>query len=481
MTTKIKMLVRSNKTADMKYHSAMVDGIPADEVCVLYLGGNGTIDTVWPKKKSAEEIANGDAKRIREEIVKPFFNDSMGIDIPVYAVAYDFDDYGGKDEINHNIHHYALEIGAKNLRHRFIKYIVPTIAENGKKISVDEIEHRIRFLKLFFTHDTDEFEFNKMLYDALLGLKYTDMEIDEIEKHFNYRKRHASNEHITDLFNRVILPRITTRDGKRRNLNDTLIEVRKITFVTHCYGALVVRKLQDEMRAKMPQLGFSQNEIKTVLAQMLVVAHAPSGRLDRQTESFYSFASAFDTEMLTPVNDVKTFVTRHRIADERIMIKGGLKDMEHTWIPHSDTSMRAMFLPRNMGNMFIIPRGFDFHIVDDFIGANKGEHENTSYVSQPAQNKYGRILNSIARNIVVNGINNSVMQYGIFVPLPKLEDLIQNQNYTPAQRENVLFLFKQMQKNGKKFLCNVYQDAMCLLRERKKPQPTNMNSGIKMG
>ena len=64
------MLVRSNQTEQQEYHCSMVDRIPGDEVCVLYIGGNGTIDT---SESVGTRKANGDAKRIRSEIIKPFF------------------------------------------------------------------------------------------------------------------------------------------------------------------------------------------------------------------------------------------------------------------------------------------------------------------------------------------------------------------------------------------------------------------------
>ena len=449
--------MRSNETQSIKNHTAIVDSVPADQVCVVYLGGNGTVDKYAPEKQSAEEVASGDAKRIREEIVKPFFNDAMGGDIPVYAIAYDFDDYGGHIEINHDTGHFVLEINEKNLRYCFNKGILPKISENGEKIDIAKIKRRWpEYLNLLFSSKESEKKFDIKLNNTLRELNYTDFEINQIEELVKFRKKSFNNEHITDLFNRVILPRIT-HNGKRVTLDDALRKIRKITFSAHCYGALLVRKIQDEMRKKMPELGYSSAEIKNILDQMLVVAHAPSGRLDKQTKSFYSFASAFDNEIMTPNNKISSFIKKHRFTDTLFMQKNNLTDMEHTWMPNSDYGPRAAFLPQNMGNMFLIARGFDS---DGDAGELENlEHSNTHYVKQSGQNKHGQLLNHIARNVFVNGIKNSLAQDERFTPIPNLEDLIRLLSSTPEQREKMLKLFEQMQKNGKIFLQNILEEA----------------------
>lgn len=467
MATKIKILVRSDKTKKSPFHCTSVDTMPSDEVCVLFFGGNGTVDQLVPKKKFAEQIANGDAKRIQDEVISPHFD----VDVPVYAVAYDFDNYGGELEVDHDVGNKKLEFNKQNLKRAFKNNILPLLSENGAQIDVAEIEHRwCPYMNILFATPEIEARFDRMLYDTLLELNYTDNQIESIEQMVKLRKRRADNSHITDLFNRIILPRITV-DGKRRNLNDALIAMRKITFSAHCYGALLVRKLQDEMRKKMPTLGYSAKEVETILSQMLIVAHAPSGRLDKQTAAFYSFASAFDGAMLTPTNEIQQFIVDNKRTDQKHMIENNLRDMEHTWIPKTGSSMRAMFLPRNMGNMFIVPRGFDIDVdaENGYGDASEDEHGNTHFIKRPGQNKYGWLLNFIERNVLINGITNSLAQQEQYISLPDLQDLIQIPNSGPEQREHGAELFGQMQQNGKLFLKNVYANAIDKVRTKTKP------------
>ena len=68
--------LRTKKTEDNPHGYVNVGNIPNDEVCVLYLGGDGTKD---------DKAANGYAKIIENEIL-----DTIETDVPVYSVAYNF-------------------------------------------------------------------------------------------------------------------------------------------------------------------------------------------------------------------------------------------------------------------------------------------------------------------------------------------------------------------------------------------------------
>ena len=72
----IEIGLRTEKTEDNKFGWSIVDKVPYNEPCVLYLGGDGT---------NNDQAANGNAKIIDEDILKP-----MGISVPVYSVKYNF-------------------------------------------------------------------------------------------------------------------------------------------------------------------------------------------------------------------------------------------------------------------------------------------------------------------------------------------------------------------------------------------------------
>ncbi len=68
---------RVEKTADNIFGWDIVDKIPADEVCVLCLGGNGAHE---------ERIANYYAKKLKNDII-----DNISSNISVYSVIYNFE------------------------------------------------------------------------------------------------------------------------------------------------------------------------------------------------------------------------------------------------------------------------------------------------------------------------------------------------------------------------------------------------------
>ena len=187
-------------------------------------------------------------------------------------------------ELQNNGYKNYLVVDNHNIRRVLKNDVMPYLSENGHSIDVSEIEHRSRFLKIIIDGDkTTEFNFKKELYNVLLDLKYSDSEIDLITANFDRLIKHNHTEHIDELFHDILLPRIS-ENGARLPLNDALRNIRKITFVAHCYGAFVAKKLQEKMKSEMPKLGYSDSEIRAVLNQMLVVAHAPSCRLDNQKQ-----------------------------------------------------------------------------------------------------------------------------------------------------------------------------------------------------
>lgn len=470
MSTKIEMLVRSNQTEQQEYHCSMVDHIPGDEVCVLYIGGNGTIDT---SESVATRKANGDAKRIRSEIIKPFFYDKNGVDIPVYAVAYDFDGYDAgvrdlsRDISRGNIDGIAkkqyLVFEPKSIKRLFRDYVMDCISENNEKISLDEVKYRLGKYDIYFS-DQNSGAFYKYMDEKLRDLQYTDDEISEVFQFVQNKLKQEHMEHIDKLFNMVILPRISENE-ERLLITDALRRMRKITFVVHCYGAFVAKKLQEMAKSEMRKLGYSSAETNAVLNQMLIVAHAPSVRLYGQTNGFISFMSGFDEGAVTPKNWLRSYIKKNVKQDRQLMDQEKLNSMEHTWIPlvSDDFPAHVAFLSKNMGNMFIIPRGFDYSPsgFEYQIGeVNPSEHTNTSYVRAGAeQNVDGCVLNRLARNVIINGIKNSLKQHTKFTPLPDVSQLINKPKSTVVEREKTAAAFAIMRKNGNKLAQNAYEYA----------------------
>ena len=91
MVSKAKIIMSREKVPDSQLQS--VQRIPPDQVCVVYLGGNGTVDRRNNDGgfSTARENANGNAKYVRMEITEPLFEQELVTKVPIYSVGYDFD------------------------------------------------------------------------------------------------------------------------------------------------------------------------------------------------------------------------------------------------------------------------------------------------------------------------------------------------------------------------------------------------------
>ena len=152
----IEIGLRTQKTDDNPYGYAKVNNIPADEVCVLYFGGDGA---------TTDKAANGYAKIIKDEILA-----DVDPSIPVYSVTYNFE--GHKQAIARKVSQikHRTELLSSNedidkilskateeeynptyVDDLFKKVILPRITlHNGKgKLSTEEACQRIRKLNNF--------------------------------------------------------------------------------------------------------------------------------------------------------------------------------------------------------------------------------------------------------------------------------------------------------------------------------------------
>lgn len=467
MTTKIQILLRDSTTEkEESTHAKSIDIIPADQICVVYFGGGGT--------KTPKE-ANGYIKTIRQTL------NYYSLDVPAYSVVYEFDNnYDSHREVLHNAKRKDfIELNETNAEKIFNNKIIKILSNQSKKISIHDIEKQFGSLRFLFKNQTDESRFDTLLKNALTDLKYTKEEIDQINKLVNRRKIYISSEHITDLYNRIIAPRIST-NGKKLEITDALRQIRKITFVSHCYGAVIARKLQDETKIQMLKLGYTDSEIRKVLDQMLIISHEPAGNLSDPSKAFFNFASASDDEMENQGSWLKGFIRSHIEEDRSYMVNNDLTDMDRTWFPRlpSTPSTAIAFLPQRMGNLFLIPQGYPYS--DDFI--DNEEHNNVrGYITKyPGQNINATALNLLARSVLVNGVKNSFEQKNHFIPLPAINDLVQVlSTNNPKSKEHRNTQFAEMQEIGQQLIQASFkyaQERTKKLMEKKKIEKSKHTS-----
>lgn len=187
MTSHLYVYQRTEKTEDNPFGFVEREQIPADEACVVYLGGDAT---------EKEKDANGYAKIIKNEILAP-----MNIDIPVYSVRYDFGD-GKKSYARQSLFKKHGMIMSSKLRAKidensgpeelnpqyiedlYHKVIEPKISQDGKKIDAEEAMRRLRKVT-FVAHCHGGFvavKLEELMQQKMAELGYSGKEKKQIQQ-----------------------------------------------------------------------------------------------------------------------------------------------------------------------------------------------------------------------------------------------------------------------------------------------------------
>lgn len=466
MTTKIQILLRDSQTEKTEgNHAKPVEFVPSNQVCVIDFGGTGT---------ESPRAANGNVKQIRNTLIK------YNIDVPTYSIFYEFDKkFHGDREILHDAKIASIEITQKNIKQVFNKKILNFVSDQGKKIPVEQIDKKWdKYIKIMFNKQTDKKQFEDLLQKTLIGLKYTNIEIQQIKNLIEKRTLDILDEHIIDLYNRIIMPRVSV-DGKRIELTEALRQIRQITFVSHCYGSVIARKLQNETRNQMLKLDYNDIEIQEVLDQMLVVSHEPAGDLSHPSKAFINFASASDDMMINRFSWLQKFIKNNIRNDRDYMDDNHLKDIEREWFPYlrNHPSKTAIaFLPQKYGNMFLIPQGYEY---EGFT--LEEEHNNIGYVEPyPGRNINSVALNALARNVFIHGVENSLKQQDYFTPLPEIVDLVQGFRDDQELKKRRTIEFEEMQSIGQELVQSSFEYARenikNMIAKRKEKYKVNIES-----
>ena len=253
-------------------------------------------------------------------------------------------------------------------------------------------------------------------------------------------------KYVDELFEKVILPRITLRNGKGKlSVDEACKRIRKLNIVAHCHGAYTTLKLEEKMQAAMKELGYSERDRKKIQSQLLVIAQAPACPLGISKSEFISFKSVYDGNIPLKNNffdryiEIRKREEGRRFDAEESKNKEGIEN--NRWF-----DLKPCFFAKKQGNLFLIKQKYDWYEDCGPFLINEEEHNNVHFKDKN-QTKDGRLMAYYAKTILQNGIENSLQQDGEFVPLPPIEDLILSGN--PERQEKEQSMFEQMKQNGK--------------------------------
>ena len=116
-----------------------------------------------------------------------------------------------------------------------------------------------------------------------------------------YREKHSvgvfSSEDVQKFVDCFFLP-LLQKDGRRLSIEQVKRNFRKITIVTHCYGAEFLKYINNVLQDRMLKLGFKDDKIFSILKSLIHIGYAPYSQSNYNTNFYFK-----------SVND-KTFLGR---------------------------------------------------------------------------------------------------------------------------------------------------------------------------
>ena len=186
--------------------------------------------------------------------------------------------------------------------------------------------------------------------------------------------------------------------------------------------------LEDLTKSEMLTGGYTAQEIADILKEVLVVAHTPSGPIDKSAFSLYAFASSEDK------------VINHHNAFDKYVRKNSM-------------DLSPSFFPAPLGNLFLVRKS-------KALDSEDAEHH-TSGIPNSEDHMLtddGKIVFAAERNIIINSTHSSIAN----APLPEIREL--------ASRNGRYTEFDRLVRNGENFYTQMLTD----LRIKKRiPKPVH--------
>ncbi|MFQ6778376.1 MAG: hypothetical protein ACLRFI_03750 [Alphaproteobacteria bacterium] len=443
-------IIKYDETTNTRNNGQNVMSIPGDEVCTVFLPGIGVAPGENMQKIGhivAREYLDG-LPNVGNYVVGYIFNDSKTIQ-PSREIQYDRYNQNllgikkaTSEEIQNNS--FNLYITKTNINRIFNRVVLPALQEKNDinfTYIVDGDIEKIRPL------------IKQKLKSIAEQLQYTPGEIAKLSKHIYSYKKYFQPAYLDELFNAILLPRITDNNGKRLPLELAQRQIRKINIIAHCHGAYVSLMMHERLKTKMQELGYSGLEINKIFSQLLVVALNPDCPLAMTHSPFISFESGYNIHsMFTYTKHAGNYITDFVIKNPK-KIKNG-------------------FLENTSGNVFFVKNRFK--LLDYFGKIPSTNEHNNIHVNHLELTDDGKLLMSFMHNVIQSGVRNSMCQNSGFVPLPKINELILD-GKNDAQ---ITKIFNTMKSNGNDFLQSVYKHAKKLVSAKTSKTTHQQNASL---
>ena len=280
----------------------------------------------------------------------------------------------------------------------------PEFTENQVRVCVT-----VRSLGKFHDYEkaSDGLYYEKMWPNAYQNMKERTPQ--------DYREETFNPQYINDIFNSVILPRISQKEGSERiSLEQAKKNIRRLNLLLHCNGGYVTMQLEKILNKKMTELQYSKDEQKQIKSQLLVLAYNPNCPKVYSEFNFISIESALDSH-----NKYQNYIREYLLMKPHNF---GICYIGKKW-------GKSLICSRVNNKKKALKQINDIDLYKERELAYKlgyiGEHEFMGFEPAPNMSSSAKKLQQFANNILYNAIHNSLKQNeDNFVPLPKIQNLV---------------------------------------------------------
>lgn len=110
----------------------------------------------------------------------------------------------------------------------------------------------------------------------LLGLGFGEYN----EKNGRFSRFSPTQEEVEEFINKYFFP-LFIENGKKLDVLKAMKNFRNVTFLTYCNGAKVFKEIEERIKQKMKDVGYSNNDVGMILSQVCLAA--VSGDVIRRT------------------------------------------------------------------------------------------------------------------------------------------------------------------------------------------------------
>ena len=280
----------------------------------------------------------------------------------------------------------------------------------------------------------------------------TNLPESTIRGHDGFSKEEENPTYIENLYNQIIAPRVSRLNGKvKLNTQTAAQNVAQLVFFAHCHGAYTLLKLEELMKQKMQNLGYSNDEIIQIQKHITAITYAPACPLGVSKMNIISFRTLGD-DTLPGGNNLNNYMSI--LMDEDRAYRKDINLEKKATSENHPFNFKLSFYPGKLGNIFVIKEKYTYKPEKGYEGWN--DH-NKPFAE--GDNDDAKTLQQIMRRCIANAILHAHKQQKKLLEPLSAKELAVGEASQNKEIDNLIF--EQACSAGKK------QYAFCVAQIKK--------------